>query len=157
MSSLVDHFRPLLERNGVSVAGVAADWLSFRGYCEGAIQCKEDAWQLLLIHYRTQFPNLAHLVEILLVFPVSNAKAERGFSAMRRIKTDWRSRLAEDTLDHLMRITINGCPVKDFDPKLAVQKFFSTARRPDAALYGPRKRKHQEAAEVSSESDIELE
>ena len=88
MSSLADHFRSLLEQNGVSVAGVAADWLSFRSYCEGAIQCKEDAWQLLLTHYGAQFPNLSHLVEILLVFPVSNAKVERGFSAIRCINTD---------------------------------------------------------------------
>ena len=56
-----------------------------------------------------------------------------------------------------MWITIDDCPAKDFDPKTAVQKFFSTARRPDAIPYGPRKRKHQEVAEVSSESDIKLE
>ena len=122
-SSLVDHFRPFLGQNGVSATGVAAYWL--RSCCQGAI--------LFLSHYRAQFPNLTQVVEILLIFPMSNAKVERGFSAMRRIKTDWCSLLAENMLGPIKRITIDGCPMKDFDPKRAVQKFSSTARRPDAA------------------------
>ena len=55
-----------------------------------------------------------------MVFPISNAKVERGFSAMRRIKTDWRSSLGEDTLDSLMRISIDGPSLEHFDPKPAV-------------------------------------
>ena len=71
-------------------------------------------------------PNLATLVELLLVFPVSNATVERGFSAMKRIKSDWRNRLNEETLDNLMRISIEGPPLSGFDPQVAVDFFCNT-------------------------------
>ena len=79
------------------------------------------------------------LVCIQLVFPVSNAIVKRGFSARRRIKSDWRSSLSEDTLDHLMRISVDGPPLAQFDPTLAVQRFFSTPRRPHVQPYGSKK------------------
>ena len=62
------------------------------------------------------------------MFPVSNANVEWGFSAMRRIKSNWWSSLNEDTLDHLMRISIKGPPLEQFDLIPGVRKFFSTQR-----------------------------
>jgi len=135
----------MLLKNNVSLDGIMANWSSFKLYWVENLRDhkQEDVWSLLLSHYRQQFPDLVHLVHILLVFPISNAKVERGFSSMRRIKTDWRSSLGEDTLDNLMRITIEGPPLKDFDPKPSVEKYFSTVRRPNVQPYG-RKRKHDE-------------
>ena len=78
--------------------------------------------------YKEKFPNFVQLVCILLVCLVSNAIVERGFSAMRRIKRDWRSSLSKDTLDHLMRISVDGLPLAQFDPTLAAQRFFSTPK-----------------------------
>ena len=92
---------------------------------------------------KEQVPNHATLVELLLVFPVSNATVERGFSAMKRIKSDWRNRLNEETLDNLMRISIDGPPLSRFDPQVAVEIFFATPRRPDIQPYG-RKRSYEE-------------
>ena len=59
---------------------------------------------MLLTTLDSKYPNLVYLFELLLVFPVSNAKVERGFSTMRRIKSDWRNRLSEDAFGHLMRM-----------------------------------------------------
>ena len=78
---------------------------------------------------------------ILLVFPDSKAIVEHGFSAMRRINSDWQSSLSEDTVDHLMRIDVNGPPLAQFDPTLAVQRFFSTPRRPHIQPYDLRNQK----------------
>ena len=61
---------------------------------------------------------------------------ERGFSAMRRIKSDWRCRLGEETMDYLLRISIEGLRRSAFDPRMAVEKFFATPRRPDVQPYG---------------------
>ena len=95
-----------------------ADWNSFKLYWVDNLrdQQQDAVWPLLLSHYREKFPNLAQLVHILLVIPVSNAKVERGFSTMRRIKSDWRSSLGEETLDHLMRISIDSPPLTQFEP-----------------------------------------
>ena len=110
-SVMVGHFKPLLE----SVAS------AFKHYSMQTLQGNSIIWLLLLMHYQDKFPNLRHLIEILQVFPISNTKVECGFSTMRQIKTDWRSRLAEETLDHLMRISIDGVPQSQFDPNPAVQ------------------------------------
>ena len=61
---------------------------------------------------------------------------ECGFSAMHRIKSDWQSSLGEKTLDALMRISIDGPPLAQFDSKPAVQKFFSNQRRQNVQQYG---------------------
>ena len=56
----------------------------------------------------TAFPNLAKVATILEVLPVTTATAERSFSSMKLIKTRLRSRMGEKTLDHAMRICIEG-------------------------------------------------
>ena len=43
------------------------------------------------------------------------AECERAFSAMNHIKTDLRNHLKTPTLDHIMRISIEGPVVSDFN------------------------------------------
>ena len=59
---------------------------------------------MLLTTLESKYPNLVYLFELLLGFPVSNAKIECAFSTMRRIKRDWHNRLNENTFDHLMQM-----------------------------------------------------
>ena len=54
------------------------------------------------------FPNLASLAKLAVVLPVTTATVERSFSDMKLIKTRLRSRLGEETLNHTMRISIEG-------------------------------------------------
>ena len=54
------------------------------------------------------FPNLASLARLAVVLPVTTATVERSFSDMKLIKTRLRSRLGEETLNHTMRISIEG-------------------------------------------------
>ena len=54
------------------------------------------------------FPNLVRLASIQLVLPVTTASVERSVSDMRLVKMRLRSRLSEDTLDHAMRVCIEG-------------------------------------------------
>ena len=54
------------------------------------------------------FPNLSKLASILMILPVTTATVERTFSTMKLVKTRLRSRMGEDTLEHTMRICIEG-------------------------------------------------
>ena len=154
VSALVNHFKPLLEKNEVSLSAISTEWTAFKYYAAQNLQGNSKIWPLLLTQYQGKFPNLIHLIEILLLFPISNATVERGFSTMRRIKTDWRSRLNEETLNHLLRISSDGLPLSEFDPNPAVELFFSTPRRPDATPYGSRKRSHSALErELDTDSD----
>lgn len=153
VSLLVNHFKPLLEKNEVALSAISTEWTAFKHYAAQNFQGNSNIWPLLLTHYRVNFQNFAHLIEILLLFPISNATVERGFSNMRRIKTDWRSQLNEETLDHLLRISIDGPPLPEFDPRPAVEQFFSTPRQPDTTPYGARKRRLESDTDSDTESE----
>lgn len=61
------------------------------------------------------FPQVTKLSTIASLIPVSTAECERAFSAMNRIKTELRNRLKTSTLRFLIRISIEGPPLSDFN------------------------------------------
>ena len=63
----------------------------------------------------TIYPNFSKLAQIFLKLPVSTADCERAFSAMKRIKTGLRSQMTNKTLNHCMRVSMEGLPLVDFD------------------------------------------
>ena len=75
------------------------------------------------------FPNLLMVVELVLVLPMSTAACERGFSAMKRIKTDWRSSLSVEMLWKLIYVSIEGPEVAQFQPDRVVQRWLSAGER----------------------------
>lgn len=68
-----------------------------------------------------QFPVLSNLAKIYKTLPPHTADCERDFSRMGIIKTEIRNRLSEDSLDCLMRISINGPPSEEFPYSKAVK------------------------------------
>lgn len=64
---------------------------------------------------RTILPQFCKVANIAKTVPVSTADCERGFSAVKRIKTVLRNRLKTETLDCLLRISVEGPQLKDFD------------------------------------------
>ena len=61
------------------------------------------------------FPQLTKLASITAILPVSTAECERAFSTMKRVKTVLRNRMKTETLDYLMRISIEGRKMEDFN------------------------------------------
>lgn len=57
-------------------------------------------------------PKLVDFAEISMSAPVTNAWPERVASALKRLKTRFRSRLNSDLLNALMQIALNGPPVQ---------------------------------------------
>ena len=60
------------------------------------------------VSFSMLYPTISHLASIALVLPVSTADCERGFSILKRIKTDARNRLKTDTLNKLIRLRPRG-------------------------------------------------
>ena len=109
---LVQHFRPALVGNDFDFAAVAGEWSALKA-CVTANNFRHldplILWQRMFTAFKDQFPNILMLVKIILILPLATATVERGFSAMKRVKNDWRSCLETDILNMLLRITINGC------------------------------------------------
>ena len=75
------------------------------------------AWAYVLSRplFTERMPNLTLLAEALLCFAPSSAHAERGFSTQNRIKEGDRINLEIPHLCALIRISMDGPPVEDFD------------------------------------------
>jgi hypothetical protein len=138
IETLTLSFQSLLQLNKIDIDKIKTEFTLFKMvYSKQLSHLKnhKELWAKVLSVYRDKFENFSHLIEILLIFPVSNALVERGFSVMRRMKTDWRNGLNESTLDNLMRIKIHGPDPAQFDPAEAVANFFSVPRRPFSGTY----------------------
>ncbi|CAM4603447.1 unnamed protein product [Leuciscus chuanchicus] len=73
--------------------------------------------------YRDEMQNILHLVQILLVPPISSANCERAFSAQKRIKSDVRSSLTSSRLSDLIFISTEGPELQQYDPSSAVERW----------------------------------
>eukprot|EP00057_Strongylocentrotus_purpuratus_P017029 XP_011671503.1 PREDICTED: zinc finger protein 862-like [Strongylocentrotus purpuratus] len=135
LNTVFEHFKGLLQE--VQPESIQMEWNSFKSYWNSSLMDLQssDVWRAFVKVSTSKYPNLGLLIRVLLTFPISNAKVERGFSTMRRIKTDWRCRLNARTLDHLMRISIEGPSSTDFNPQCAVKNFFCTPRKPNVQPY----------------------
>ena len=95
------------------------DWTNFRVYMMQC--CQGMSMKAVLSKLATNstlqqmYPQLYKLAQICLIIPVSTADCERGFSAMGRVKTKLRNQMKNSTLNHCLRIVIEGPPVADFD------------------------------------------
>ncbi|CAC5389830.1 unnamed protein product [Mytilus coruscus] len=72
-----------------------------------------DNLQPLMTKYQPLYTNLAKPTELFLDNPVSTADCERGFSAMKRIKTDLRKRLLQKKLSVLLMVSTERPDSKD--------------------------------------------
>lgn len=65
----------------------------------------------------------------MLVLPISSAICERGFSSVNRIKSDARASLHTDTVEDLIRISVEGPKLEDYDAEQDVKVWFSQGKR----------------------------
>ena len=69
---------------------------------------------------------MAKLIQIILVIPVTFVPCERGFSASNRIKKRLRNQLHIDTVDTLLRISLERKVIEHFDFSRALPMYKST-------------------------------
>ena len=86
-------------------------------------------WKKVLTSEIDRFENIGHIIEMIMVLPLSTAVVERGFSAMSRIKSDWRANLHTATLRKLMLIAMEGVAASEFKADGAVRRWWRSADR----------------------------
>ena len=102
MTELIEHFMPLLEKNSCEVAEISAEWDTLKNRLRPLFHSSYlDVWSGVFTssEFQEDCANVLHIIELLLITPFSNAKLERMFSTMGRVKTDWRNRLGRDGLE----------------------------------------------------------
>jgi hypothetical protein len=83
--------------------------------CEGFSM--KEAWKVFrnTKQCNKTYPHMMKLWQVLLTIPASTVDCERGFSKQNIIKDIQKSRLGLDTLDALMRISLNGPELYNVD------------------------------------------
>ena len=137
VATLMEHFKEVLESAGVKTEKIMDEWTTLKtsvyqpGWSESLKTLK---WTELNRRHGEECSNILSLVDLLLSIPAATAEAERGFNAMKTIKTDWRSRLSNDSINDLMVILLLSPEIKDFDPHRAIKLWLKDgprSRRPN--------------------------
>ena len=78
---------------------------------------------------RKVYCNLHALMKMYLTVPLSNASAERSFSALRRIKNYLRNRLTQEHLNHYMMLNVHKHLTEIIDLNIVAKTFVSSNER----------------------------
>ena len=158
LTTLAQHFELMLRKLGCDEEQVKsmkhAEWPSFKQFASRNKETWTSAFDDQELHAR--FPTILKLAEIVLVIPMSTAICERGFSAMKRIKSDWRSSLGVEMLDRLMVIVLEGPSLEDYHPAGATSRWWKGGqrmRRPDFGEQMAALEEVWEKEEVTSDSE----
>lgn len=139
ITELYNHFKEPLSKAGLNgtVGDLLEQWHDLVTYTKRYLDPSRTpylrVWRRIFdSSRRDQWSMVLTLVELLFSIPISNAKVERLFSLMNRVKTDRRATLGESNLNHLVRIRLEGPAFQDYDSTPAIQLWLSSAaRRPN--------------------------
>lgn len=116
----------------ISKGALWSEWVSLKHMISSTYRNTMRSMLKLLASNSTlqiMYPQFSKLACIALVIPVSTAECKRSFSAMKRIKTDLRNRLLTENLNHLMRISIEGPLIDEFDFEQALELWGAMRQR----------------------------
>ena len=100
---------------------------------------------------------MMHVIELLLITPFTNAKVERLFSRMNRIKTVLRNRLSTQRLEAQIRIGEAGCQLADFKAENSLEYWLNQkVRRLNGAKPRNYPERRQSTAASSSSKVIDI-
>ena len=134
LNAICCRFATPLERSGVDTSLVKGEWDDMVEYGREYINLVQDDytvvwWKLFNCVDANKWGNVLAIVELLFCVPVANGHLERVFSQLKLIKTNRRNSIKEDTLDHLVRINVEGPSLSDWDPTDAMQLWWRDKAR----------------------------
>ena len=131
IGALTKHFDNLLKQNGCQTVNIISQWDILKNSVKPLLKKEKgnkylDVWShIFKSEIKSDCQDVLHIIELLLLTPFSNAKLERMFSRMNRVKTDYRNRLSRERLESCLRISEEGPNVVDFNPDKAVNEWFN--------------------------------
>ncbi|KAJ8298452.1 hypothetical protein KUTeg_024983 [Tegillarca granosa] len=134
---LSDHFSDVLHDMGCDRNQLQTEWTDVKGHFKNQMNGNQN--QNIpkvnsLFRFRNRFTNIKCLIKIVLTLPVSIAICERGFSCVKRIKSDWRASLTTTTMNHLLTISIEGPELSAYSKLLSTDQLGSKQKQVDYLL-----------------------
>lgn len=103
--------------------------------CSEASDIPKLSWHTIFKKYKGHYNNILSLIELLLTLPASSAEVERGFSQLKMLKSNLRSRLGEGLLNNLLAIKLLSCDISTFDAQLAIHLWSKQGTRAKRPLF----------------------
>ena len=158
---LAKHFKPVIQSR-LEVGKLNDEWTSLKADVYSGRDWEKTLstldWSEINRLY-SSYSNLLSLMDLVLTLPVSTAECERGFSWLKRTKTDWRSSLHTKSLNNLMCVALESPSIAEFDPTHPVELWSNKAitRRSIRYAEGTQRKSAQpstsaEEAEISAKS-----
>ncbi|KAJ8014476.1 hypothetical protein DPEC_G00040630 [Dallia pectoralis] len=119
LRALTRHFSVLLCREDISTEDVLSNFQDYKVFAQG----------------RSAVPMRDTFLNILK--SVSTAVCERGFSTMKRIKSDWRTSLSSVQLQRLLFLSVEGPKLQNFDAGLVVERWWTCSKRQRRPGFNP--------------------
>ena len=116
---LVDYYKDHLSRAGCKLTQIVIEWSLVKSHVSLHLSSRrtEEVFSSILRSLVDDCPNFLLLAEILLIWPLSTAVVERGFSSMNRVKSQMRSSMSQENMDGVLRIAVKFHPIpKDQRP-----------------------------------------
>ena len=143
---MTNYFENLFSTGPTQVDKIPVEWVVLKSYMLPIISnnkkssfldiCKIVFTNATIIK---ECRNVLDIFELFLISPFTNAKLERIFSCMNRVKTNWCSSLSRDRLDVLLRISEDGPSLEGFNPDVSIDCWYTDKVR--CLNTGPHKRK----------------
>ena len=87
------------------------------------------SWQTINREFVGEARSVLLLIDLLLSIPATSVEAERGFSTMKLVKTDFRSKLSNTALNNLLRIVLLSPTEAEFSPTPAIEHWYNAVGR----------------------------
>lgn len=154
---------------GVDVEDAETEWTILKKEVLDLELLTETVDWKLINERMGQYKNILCVFDLILTMSPSSSEAERGFSQLKLTKTDIRSNLGQDALNHSLAIKLLSAPIKQFNPLESIQHWNTSSvrsRRPtlkdkdnlhddvDHVLRLEGEREGNEAQEVENEIQV---
>ena len=115
---LLDQFKHFLPE----VEVIKSEWPLLRSgiYELFSTQMETLTWHQVNRRFRSEYPRILDLFDVILTIPATSTACERGFSHMKLIKSEKRSSMKEESLSNSLMIKLEGPSIKEFDPLPAI-------------------------------------
>ena len=110
-----------------------------------------DIWSKVFTseNIKEECKNILHISEIMLIVLFTNAKVNRIFSKMNRVKTDSQNRLLRARLDVFLRVGKEGPSIDSFNADPVIDLWFNNrVRRLNAGPHNYKRKKKNKGAGV---------
>ena len=137
VTSLQDYgnesFKTICARFGIEIEPTVEEWDDFRQFfSDHQRNLKLREVTHLLCSNKTQrrlYPRMSKLAQICCVIPLHTTDCERDFCLLNFVKTPLRNHMNERTFDSIIRIVVEGPPIKEFPFTEAVRLWAQRKKR----------------------------